>query len=316
MTSSRKIVVVTRQTQVEELVQRFNTRGQARFYIEANVGKGRFDTYQAEHDAYSRGVDTVEDLLPKGVPTQAIDRAMLPTFTFGPDDVVVTIGPDGLVVNTAKYLDGQPLVAVNPDPRRIDGVLLPFSTQSAAQAIERVLSDACRFANVTMAEAVLNDGQTLRAVNDLFIGQKTHTSARYRLNFQGDTEVQSSSGMIVSTGAGSTGWLQSIVGGARAIAAHRGGVADDAEKADPRFDWEARQLVFNVREPFVSKTSSANMVCGTIDDDNPLEIISQMPRNGVIFSDGIEEDFLEFNSGSIAQIRLAQQTLRLVLPDR
>ena len=39
-----------------------------------------------------------------------------------------------------------------------------------------------------------------------------------------------------------------------------------------------------------------------------------MPRNGVIFSDGIEEDHLDFNSGTIATIGLADRTLRLVVP--
>jgi hypothetical protein len=54
-----------------------------------------------------------------------------------------------------------------------------------------------------------------------------------------------------------------------------------------RFEWDARRLVFNVREPFVSKTSGAEIVSGTIDQETPLEITSLMPQNGVIFSDGI-----------------------------
>ncbi len=314
MNATRKLVVITRKTQVEELVLRFNTRSQAKFYIEANVGKGRFQRYQAEHDEYHRGVDALEDLLPKGVPTQFLERAMLPTYTFGPDDIVIAVGPDGLVVNVAKYLDGQPLIAVNPDPGRIDGVLLPFATKDARSAIDRALNDQGQFAAITMAEASLNDGQTLLAVNDLFIGQKTHTSARYRLNYNGGEENQSSSGIIVSTGAGSTGWLQSIVGGAYAVARHHGAIGSSHEPPDPRFDWQSRQLVFNVREPFVSKTSSADTVSGTIDATKPLVVTSQMPQNGVIFSDGVEEDYLAFNSGAIARVGLSGRTLRLMLP--
>lgn len=305
--NTNKLVIVTRKTQVEELVARFNSRDQARFYIEQNVGKGRFKLYQEADVAYREGVENVHDFLPRGVPTQWIDRELLPTFSFGRDDIVVTIGPDGLVVNTAKYLDGQPLVAINPDPSRIDGVLLPFDMRTGRVGIEKALAGGDCW-DVTMAEATLNDGQSIRAVNDLFIGQRTHVSARYRLKFEGNTENQSSSGIIVSTGAGSTGWLRSIVAGARAIA----GVED---KSEPRFDWDARQLVFNVREPFESRTSTARIVCGTINDDTPLEIISHMPQNGVIFSDGVEEDFLQFNSGSVARIGLAARTLRLVKAD-
>src|SRR5262249_48145477 len=132
-------------------------------------------------------------------------------------DVVVVLGQDGLVVNAAKYLDGQPVVALNPDPERIDGVLLPFHVHKANQAIALALGNEPSWAEVTMARAELNDGQRLLAVNDLFIGARTHVSARYRLRYQGREENQSSSGLIVSTGAGSTGWHRSILTGAAGI---------------------------------------------------------------------------------------------------
>jgi len=67
-------------------------------------------------------------------------------------------------------------------------------------------------------------------------------------------------------------------------------------------------------ELFMSKTSGAEIVHGTIAEDQPLKIVSKMPQNGVIFSDGIEEDRLDFNSGAIAEISLANRTLSLVVP--
>ena len=168
---------------------------------------------------------------------------------------------------------------------------------------------------MTMAEAVLNDGQSLLAVNDLFIGQKTHTSARYRIRYRRAEEDQSSSGIIVSTGAGSTGWNRSILTGAAGIV---GAVSKKAKVKDIpskyRFDWEARYLVFNVREPFPSKTTGTEIIHGVIEAAVPFEVVSLMPQNGVIFSDGIEEDRLEFNSGATARIGLSDRTLRLVVP--
>jgi hypothetical protein len=121
-------------------------------------------------------------------------------------------------------LSGQPVVALNPDPARIDGVLLPFDCSTAATAITLALSNPEEkfWRDVTMAEARLNDGQSLLAVNDLFVGQKTHASARYRIRFGGREENQSSSGIIVSTGAGSTGWNRSILTGAAGIVARQG----------------------------------------------------------------------------------------------
>ena len=315
MAAPDKLVVVTRKTAVEELVERFNTRDQARFYIE-HMG-GDFDTYQRAHDAYHRALAFLRAVIPRGTRTQFIERSFLPTLTFGALDVVVVLGQDGLVVNAAKYLDGQPVVALNPDPVRIDGVLLPFGYPAAAEAIALAVDQTGHkcWRDVTMAQAILNDGQSLLAVNDLFIGQKTHTSARYRIRYGDHEEDQSSSGIIVSTGAGSTGWYRSIVTGAVGLVE---GLADASKvgalRDRYRFDWEARHLVFSVREPFVSKTSGADIVFGSIDDDTPLEVISKMPQNGVIFSDGVEEDRLDFNSGAVATVGLAKRTLRLIVP--
>ena len=315
MSAPDKLVIVTRTTALEELVERFNTRDQARFYIE-HMG-GRFDDYQAAHDAYHHSLAFLHGAIPRGIRTQWIDRSFLPTFTFGQSDMVVILGQDGLVVNAAKYLTEQLVVALNPDPAGSMVCCLPFDFDSAADAIELALESAGDkvWRDVTMAQAVLNDGQSLLAVNDLFIGQKTHVSARYRIRYNQAEEDQSSSGIIVSTGAGSTGWNRSIVTGASAIVEALARKAKVKHIRDEyRFDWEARYLVFNVREPFPSKTSGAEIIHGKIDADKPLEIVSHMPQNGVIFSDGIEEDRLEFNSGTTATIGLADRTLRLVVP--
>ena len=308
-----KIVVVTKKTALEELIERFNTRDQARFYIE-HMGAS-FEEYQDAHDTYQRALVTLKAALPDGLRPQFIERGFLPTFLFGENDLVVTLGPDGLVVNTAKYLQSQPLLAVNPDPRRIDGVLVPVSLTWAGPALRDAVRGRYAVKRISMAQASLSDGQTLYAVNDLFIGQRTHVSARYALGLGKNHENQSSSGVIVSTGAGSTGWFRSVITGAAEIAALVANVPDvEAAKSNYRFDWEADYLVYSVREPFESKTSSATLVFGRIPAGEHLEITSQMPQNGVIFSDGVEADFLEFNSGVLARIGLADRRLHLIVP--
>jgi hypothetical protein len=115
-----------------------------------------------------------------------------------------------LVVNTAKYLTAQPILALNPDPQRVDGMLIPFAVEEAGEWAARAAAGPAAVREVTMAQAALNDGQVLYAFNDLFLGPRSHVSARYRIEYAGRAEDHSSSGLIVSTGAGSTGWLQSI----------------------------------------------------------------------------------------------------------
>lgn len=321
MASFDKIIVVTKATALDELIQRFNTKDQARFYIE-HMG-GSFAEYEAAHAAYQQARKSLSAALPRGARVQWIDRSFLPTFIFGGDDLVVTLGPDGLVVNTAKYLNGQRVLAFNPDAGRIDGVLLPYDVAAASAAFHALEAGEVVIRNVSMAQADLNDGQSLLAVNDLFIGVRSHGSARYRIQHGDREETQSSSGVIVSTGAGSTGWYRSLVTGATGIAASLVGVVDEELAADVAalrdnfaFDWESDYLMYTVREPFVSRTSSAELLHGRIEAGEELVIVSNTPRNGVIFSDGVEEDFLNFNSGATARVHLSERTLQLVTPKR
>ena len=220
---------------------------------------------------------------------------------------MAVIGQDGLVANTLKYLTGQPVIGINPDPDRWDGVLLPFIAAEIGAVLKRLRSDRVELEEITFAQAHTNDGQQLRAVNDLFIGPQSHTSARYLLRFGERTEEQSSSGIIVSTGFGSTGWLQSILAGARGVYA--------AQRHDltQGFAWHEERLQFAVREPFPSLTTGVDLVFGRIERDQTLVIESRMPERGVIFSDGMEQDYLSFNAGTIATIGVAPDKGRLVV---
>jgi NAD kinase len=314
--TDNKIVVVTRSTRLEELVARFGTKGQAKFYIE-HSGLD-FCDYEIEHDTYHLSLKRLKaSLTSLPLKTQYVDREFLPNFMFGSDDIVVVIGQDGLVVNTAKYLSGQPIVAVNPDPRRYDGVMLPFRPEETACVIGKLLKQNMPVRSITMAEAQLNDGQSLFAFNDLYIGAKSHVSARYHLNYEGRTEAQSSSGIIISTGAGSTGWLSSAMNMARGLlntfSPPAQTDAGNRSLPDVRLSWEEKALVFVVREPFVSVSSSADIAAGFIRRDQEVVIESRMPECGVIFSDGIETDCLEFNAGTVARIRVADSCAKLVM---
>ncbi len=301
-----KIVVVTRKTRLEDLVARFNSRAQAKFYIE-HAG-GDFTEYEREDETYHRSLDELRRSLDLGLKLQVIDRGFVPTFLFTPKDVVVAVGQDGLVANTAKYLEGQPLLGVNPDPERFDGILLPFQPPKAKQAVLLTLEEKAKVREVTLAEARLNDGQKLLAFNDLFVGAKTHVSARYKIQIDRKSESQSSSGVLISTGAGSTGWLSSVFNMAGGVAQLTKGRTGQAV----HMGWEDPRLVYVVREPFASRHSQTSLIAGILASGHELILSSQMPSGGVIFSDGVEQDFLEFNSGAIARIKTSSRKARLV----
>ena len=176
-------------------------------------------------------------------------------------------------------------------------------------AINKVIGNNYNSKLTSFAEAKLNDGQRLLAFNDLFIGATSHVSARYQITYNNKTEEQSSSGIIVSTQAGSTGWLSSIFNMSFGI--HKFIEKDNSKKKYAKL--KDNQLMFAVREPFASKKTQVEIAAGIITGQSKLFIQSFMPNNGLIFSDGIETDFLKFNSGSIATIGIADEKANLVL---
>ena len=308
--TENRIVLVTRRTRFEELISKFNTSSQAKFYIE-HLGAD-FGEYENEHFLYQEQRETCTATLARQAKVSQIERAFLPNYVFRPDDVVVVLGQDGTVANTLKYLQGQPCIGVNPDPARWDGVLLPFEVNDLRELLPAVFAKRAPLESITFAKATLNTGETILGVNDLFIGPASHTSARYQITHQGQTERQSSSGIIVSTGLGSTGWLKSIIAGANGIASALQGDFHPRPLWKP-LPWDHPELIFSAREPFPSKSSETNLVYGGIHAGNPLILVSEMAQQGVIFSDGIEKDFLPFNNGTKATITVVPNAGTLVV---
>ncbi|GAC1043056.1 diacylglycerol kinase catalytic domain-containing protein [Rhizobium sp. No.120] len=300
----RKIVLIVRDTRLDELAARFNTVQQAQFFVE-HLGAD-FGDYLAEHQRYQAAARDVEASLRSVARVQTLNRRYLANFIFGGDDLVVVLGQDGLIANTLKYLDGQNVLGVNPDPKRWDGVLLPFQAADLRKIVPEALAQRRPLKKISMAKAALNTGEVLYAVNDLFIGPRSHVSARYDLQIGERHERQSSSGIIVSTGMGSTGWLKSLYAGWVGAAASCG-VELTAGIADASFPWDAQFLHYFVREPFPSRTTGVSLVSGQVDEEIPMIVVSEMAEHGVIFSDGIEADFLPFNAGAQAKIGIAER---------
>lgn len=299
-------IIIKNKTRLEALIERFNTRAQAQFYVERS-GSNWID-YEQEHAAFHQALSEVQKRLSTVIRNKIVDRSFLPSFLFAINQLVVVLGQDGLVANTAKYLNGMPMVAVNPDASRYDGVLLPFVPNDFMTGVKHVMQNEYVCRTCTLAEASLNDGQRMLAFNDFFIGPSSHTSARYRLKYKGKEEEQSSSGIIVSTSTGATGWLSSVyhmTNGMNRFVGRRGKELQGMVNDD--------QLMFVVREPFLSKHSQTSLVAGLMERGEMLSIESHMPEQGRIFSDGIESDFLNFNSGTIARIGIAKEEARLVI---
>ena len=254
--TENKIILIVRKTRLDELINRFNTEAQARFYVE-HLGAD-FSDYKREDEQYKAAVLQAQQQLEKLGRLQTLDRSYVSNFIFGAEDTVVVLGQDGLVANTLKYLDRQTVVGVNPDPSRWEGVLLPFVVKDLPQVLPQVLAGKRAITEVTMARVELNDGQVLHAVNDFFIGARSHISALYLISFGARSEQHSSSGIIVSTGLGATGWLKSLMAGAAAIASAVSG-QEIRLPASPSVPWDADYLTFHIKQ----RPSAVSMIDGS-----------------------------------------------------
>ena len=215
---------------------------------------------------------------------------------FRPEDIVVVVGQDGLVANLAKYLRTQPVIGIDPLPGTNAGVLVPHPPTAIGQLLHRVSTGTARTLQRTMVQARSDDGQVLTALNEIYVGQRTHQSARYTLNVDGRTERQSSSGIIVGTGTGSTGWCLSL---------------QQAQAPDLQLPTPAeRHLAWFVREPWPSPSTDATLTNGTT-NGTPLNVHIESDTL-VAFGDGIEDDRLTLSWGQHLTIGVADRQLTTV----
>lgn len=291
-----RVIVLTRRSEYELLIARHGTREQARFFLER---QGRsIASLEERHARRDEATTLVERSIPSRWRRTRLDRADLSRYVFEPTDLIVAVGQDGLVANVAKYLREQPVLGINPDPSEYAGVLVRHRASSAKEQLERLVAGKAALEARTMVEARLDDGQRLLALNEVFLGHRTHQSARYTLRWRGREERQSSSGLLVATGTGATGWALSIRRQRKVEVAMPGP--------------EDRRLAWFAREPWPSVSTGADLGEGGLAEDDSLELVSEMNDDGVLFGDGIEDDRIAFAFGRCATIRVAQERLRLV----
>ncbi|MFG3341251.1 hypothetical protein [Glycomyces sp. NPDC048151] len=298
-TLAPRVVVVSRRSELDELLVRHGTRAAAEHFLRQ---RGRdLDEVAARHEALEAALTTVDAAVPADWRRGRVDREDLPRFLFGPEDIVVAVGQDGLVANLAKYLSGQPVLGVDPEPGRNPGVLIRFRAEEVGAALRAAAAEAAVVRRLSMVSARLDDGQELAGLNEIYAGHGSHQSARYRLvRADGREERQSSSGVLVGTGTGATGWTASI-------AADRGWSRGLPGPEEPSLSWF-------VREAWPSPATGATLTAGLLRAGEELRLVCESERL-VVFADGVESDHLTVTWGQQVVIGLAARHLHLVVPE-
>jgi hypothetical protein len=292
-----RAVLVHRTTEYEELVARHGTHGQAAFFLSS---RGRDIEEVAErHRRARRALAEVTSAIPLTWRQSLVERADLDRFLFAPEDVVVVVGQDGLVANVAKYLTGQPVVGIDTDPGRNPGVLVRHRPEQAGALLLATQSAAGSCDELTMVEAVADDTQRLVALNEIYLGAAGHQTARYRLGLEGDggvVEAQASSGVLVGTGTGATGWIRSVW-------QERGGRLTLPSPTEERLLWF-------VREAWPSPATGTSLVAGELAAASRLRLTIESERL-VAFGDGMETDALDLTWGQSLTVGMCGRRLRL-----
>jgi NAD kinase len=291
-----RCVLVERATEYQELLARHGTFEQARFFL-AGRGK-RIEELAERHEQHRLNHKQVLAAVPPQWRRASVQREDLDRFLFADDDVIVVLGQDGLVANVAKYLGGQPVIGLNPDPGVHPGVLVPHPPEAAGELMRDLGRGQVRTQKRTMVAATLDDGQSLTALNEIFVGHVSHQSARYTITVAGATERQSSSGVLVATGTGATGWAASIH-------LERHSSVQLPAPEDP-------QLAFFVREAWPSPATGTTITEGRLDRADTLTITSELGEGAILFGDGIESDRIHVDWGQTITIQTAAQALHLV----
>jgi len=297
MTLVPRVVVVRRRTELDGLLDRHGTRGQAEFFLRTR-GRTLADV-QARHDAQQDALQSVHAAIPADWRRGDVERGDLYRFGFEPGDVCVVVGQDGLVANTAKYLDAQPVIGIDTEPGRNPGVLVTHRAGATSALLRAVVDGAAEIQPRAMVRATLDDGEQLDALNEVFVGHSSHQSARYRIVVPGagEPERQSSSGLIAATGTGSTGWAASIQR-ERARAARLPAPTD-------------RRLAWFVREAWPSPSTGTRLTCGDLGARDVLSLVVESDAL-VVFGDGLEVDRLTATWGQTIAVALSTRTLQLV----
>lgn len=297
MTLTPRAVVVHRRTELQELVARHGTRQQAAFFLGS---RGRsLQEVEVRHAAQEAALAEVVGAIPLDWRRGLVERADLDRFIFETEDVIVAVGQDGLVANVAKYLGGQPVIGVDPEPDRNPGVLVPHRPEAAAALLTIATGPGAdeHEQRRTMVRATTDDGQTLLALNEIYVGHPSHQSARYRIEQpDGRSERQSSSGVLVGTGTGSTGWCRSVW-------LERHSRLSLPEPEQPGLCWFAR-------EAWPSPATGTELTEGILGPDARLLVTAESDL--VLFGDGMESDAIRLSWGQSATFSIADRQLRLL----
>ena len=210
-------------------------------------------------------------------------------------DAVIVVGGDGTLLRASHFIERTPVLHVSAGRQKHEAFFARASPKDFARKIRLLLQGKYKITRLMRLEATLN-GRKLpyKALNELYIGSKEpfHV-ARYKLIIGKRGEEQKSSGVIISTPAGSYAWAKSAGGKLLPLT--------------------AKKIQYIVREPYFGRLTKPKLIKGVLGGNEKIVLVSKIweKHEGTVVIDSYQKKF-DFNKGDRLVVKASKQPLNLV----
>lgn len=210
-------------------------------------------------------------------------------------DLVISVGGDGTLLEASHMVrDRTPVLGVNSAPTFSVGFLTGCRAPTFGETIDALIEG--RFVPLVVHRLSVSIGRHRLdepVLNDvLFCHESPAQTSRYHLVTPAGEESQRSSGIWVSTAAGSTAALRSAGGTALPL--------------------DADRFAFAVREPYAPPGSAVRLTHGEIARDASLRVVCQLAE-AKLYIDGAHRTY-SVRFGQTVTFRRHKSPLHLVRP--
>jgi NAD+ kinase len=204
--------------------------------------------------------------------------------------LVISVGGDGTLLTTSHWVTGAALLGINSAPRSSVGHLTLAQRATLPRILARIAQGTLLPYSIARLEIEVEGKILPPALNDVLVAhEQPAATSRYRLHLGRRAEDHRSSGLWVSTPAGSTAGIRSAGGQAMPLT--------------------VRRLQFRSRELFRVSSRNAALAAGFVEPGQQLVVESAMAA-GWLFIDG-SRLATRFPFGARATFRLAEKPLLL-----
>ncbi|MBI2931361.1 MAG: NAD(+)/NADH kinase [Planctomycetes bacterium] len=280
----QRAVLIPKATKIEHDLKRLAlTPAQ----LPAYYGADHADAIYASHERQLEMRRRVRALLPE---VREIPREEISAQALAGASLVIALGGDNHFIYVTHFLDGVPVLGVNADRLRSHGGLLSVNEENLEETVRRLRGEDPAPESWTRIEATVDGRFAGRATSEFFVGEtfRKHMSRHVLRKNDGREEEQKCSGVLVASGAGSTGWY--------------GAYGESFGRTQPVARWAATEA-FPHGTPY-------GMGTGELRPGDTLTIRSRNDAQGVVSVDCLKD--VPFDYGCVATFRVSDVPLRVV----